>query len=625
VIKGGFLVLGIALLAPLAAQDFGFDAAEPGAAEPAGPAGESPESFNAGPGDTAPGSSAESLNGGIDDSLDADRGAAASGDTASGDAGSGDTFGIDGPGDSDDAFAFGGDGGFGGADGSGFGFGGADSSGFGFGDSGGGDFGFGAGDSGGGGLGAALSHIKISGEVKAELLGFGDDFTSGVKLKSARWGDIFSGKLNFTAGGSNAEAVINLRLNTKFNNSFSFNNAASPISFDEAYLRAFYGSLTVEGGIRKLTWGKADSMGPLDVINPVDFSDFTSITDLLNQKIGRPMVHASYAFGPFTKLEGVFLPWFEGHRFASDGRWAPAQMARYQDAYTGDIKNAFDGALSRFPAASGLSSILLSALEQYGTIDTDSLYPDTDSLQYAQGGVRLTTTIGSSDIGLQYFTGNLFRPAVTIGSFDEFSRALDDILNGINQSPPDIPDEAALRDLFNKLDFEIAYNRYHQIGLDYAQVIGGFNLRSELAANITKDFSGNDGLVYNPAILWSLGFDRDLLWGINLNCQINESVRLMHHRVGADWRRDIEAGTEATSTRLTAILSRKFLRDELELNITGLWGIEDRDFFLIPALIWTKGDLVLRLSGGVFGGSRKGELGQYRDNYFVKLGLTYAF
>jgi hypothetical protein len=42
------------------------------------------------------------------------------------------------------------------------------------------------------------------------------------------------------------------------------------------------------------------------------------------------------------------------------------------------------------------------------------------------------------------------------------------------------------------------------LGVDYGQVLFGFNTRAEFGTNITEDLSGDDGLVYNPAIVWSL-------------------------------------------------------------------------------------------------------------------------
>jgi hypothetical protein len=60
-------------------------------------------------------------------------------------------------------------------------------------------------------------------------------------------------------------------------------------------------------------------MGPLDVVNPLDYSDLSDLSDMMNLKIARPLVHASFRFGQFFKLEGVFVPNFEPAGFASSG------------------------------------------------------------------------------------------------------------------------------------------------------------------------------------------------------------------------------------------------------------------------------------------------------------------
>jgi hypothetical protein len=450
-----------------------------------------------------------------------------------------------------------------------------------------GDFGFGFEDEPGGTALSPGPRVQVSGEVGAQLLGFGDDFTSEERLKKASLGDIFSGKLNFAAAAFNADGVINLKLSPVWDGS-------SPVSIDEAYLRVYFGKLDIEGGLRKLTWGKADSFGPLDVLNPLDYSDLSTMTDLAGIKIARPLIHLSYSLGAFSKLEGVFIPDFTGHRFAQDGRWAPAQVTGYAERIESSITNIFAG-ISPLPSNVDSASIV----NYYADMDVSSFYPTTSGLEYAQAGLRFTTTVGSSDLGIQYFFGNLFRPAVTITGEDQFL-----------QNPYGIKPD-------------IRYNRYHQIGADYAQVIGGFNLRAELAGNITSDLSGDDGQVYNPAIAWSLGFDRDLLWGINLNGQATESIRLLS--VAEDPAKDAEAGTQMSSTRIILTLSRKFLRDELELKATGIWGIEDKDVYILPGLIWTKGDVAAELSGGIFGGDEQGELGQYRKNSFIKALITYSF
>ncbi|MDR1098969.1 MAG: hypothetical protein LBL28_00660, partial [Treponema sp.] len=168
-----------------------------------------------------------------------------------------------------------------------------------------------------------------------------------------------------------------------------------------------------------------------------------------------------------------------------------------------------------------------------------------------------------------------------------------------------------------------AYNPYHQIGADWAQVIAGFNLRAEAAANITYDTAGDDAGVYNPSLAWSLGFDRDLFWGINLNAQCNETIRLFDGNIKSPL--DIEAGSDITTTRITAALSKRLLRDELEIKAAAIWEIESGVCLLMPALTWTKDDISAELTGGVFTGDDTGFFGQFHDNSFVKAGIKYTF
>jgi hypothetical protein len=240
------------------------------------------------------------------------------------------------------------------------------------------------------------------------------------------------------------------------------------------------------------------------------------------------------------------------------------------------------------------------------------LYWDKDrSLQYAQAGLRFTTTIGSSDFGLQYYYGRLPRPALNIQIKPGLISTVDATTVKVDRG---------------QIKLGMDYNSYHHIGIDYAQVIAGFNVRAEAAANITEDLAGDRGDIYNPTVAWSLGFDRDVIGGINVNLQAAESIRLFHDKIGKNRLViDTEDGKDITSTRLTLILSKKFFRDKFEIKAVGLWDIEETGFLIMPAVIWTQNDVSIELSGGIFGGDEDGELGQYRDNHFVKAVLTYSF
>ena len=421
--------------------------------------------------------------------------------------------------------------------------------------------------------GSKTVQVELGGEASASMIGYTSDIKEGPDHVAL--GDIFSGKLKFSASNAFADGIVNLNLVPD----------ESPVSIDEAYVRAYFGRFDIEAGLRKLSWGKADSLGPLDVINPLDYSKiFIEMADnvsLLNVKIARPLVHAAFRFGEFSKIEGVFVPWFQPHYIPRTGRWADSQME------------------GMFTLADGFG--------------VEIKEPDTRTLDYAQAGLRFTTTVGRADIGIQYYYGRLREPSADIA-----------IVGFIGPWP--------------KVDVDILYNPYHQIGFDYAQVLFGFNTRAEIAANITEDLKGDDGSIYNPSIAWSLGFDRDLFWSINLNLQVNESIRLLQNKVGEKLDTDnpmsiiggnidIEGGKKQTATRLSAAVSRKFLRDELELRTALAWGIEDKDCVIMPSLIWEKNDLRFSFSGGIFAGDADGQIGQYkeRDNHFMKISIAYTF
>jgi hypothetical protein len=401
---------------------------------------------------------------------------------------------------------------------------------------------------------ALPSPLKITGGVRAELMAYFDEIASPQKIKAIEPGNIFRGKLNLSVTASSIDVFIGLELSPVFDGS-------SPVKLGEAYGRASLGSFTLEAGMRKLSWGRADSFGPLDLINPLDYSDLSRLSAPQDIKVPRPMLHAIWNMGLFSRVEAVFVPWFQGHTFAASGRWSPAE-----------IKGA------------GLGEDLIIISERY-------------KLKYAQAGLRFTSTAGSSDLGFQYYFGRLPRPA-----------GYDPHISFTGEPAVIIMD----------------YNCFHHFGIDSAMVIAGFNARAELGANITEDLYGNRYDVYNPAIVYSLGFDRGLPLGINLNLQGSGSIRLFHEGT-KEWVSDIEAGMKISSTRITGILSRKFLRDELELKAAALLGIEDRDFLIMPSAVWSRNDLSAELSAGFFGGKRNGELGQYRGSSYARVILSCCF
>jgi hypothetical protein len=491
------------------------------------------------------------------------------------------------------------------------------------------EFGFGE----DGGVALPAVSLKIGGEIAVALMPFVHDFKEKDDVQNISFWDMFSGKVKFNVAGGNVEAYAGLNLTAAaigelWNSDPKLQDPSyTPLFVDEAFLRAFLGPVNIEAGLRKLTWGRADSFGPLDVTNPLDYTDLRNMTDLQAVKIARPMIRVSWNMTGFSKLDAVFIPNFTGHRFAQEGRWAPSQYTSMTEDVEAGIYERASALMppQYFPVFDSMYPVIYPQIA--ANLDTAAQFPNTGGLDYFQTGLRFTATIGPVDIGVQYFYGNLFRPDFTAVNVDDF---IDDLVLGnipfILSFDPSNPDFSNFYsgnpDLISP---QIKYNRYHQIGLDYAQVLFGFNVRSEFALHLTQDMKGDDGLVRNPFIAWSLGFDRDIFLGINLNVQCNETIRLMDGKVGKDPVLDCEAGTNAVSTRFTFRLSKKFLRDELDNAVTVIWDVEDSDCYIIPSIVWSVSNLTAEISAGIFAGKDTGELGQYWENSFLKLALKYTF
>lgn len=407
--------------------------------------------------------------------------------------------------------------------------------------------------------------LRLSGEISSGTSLFLDDLMGDSSRDNVAVGDLFSGQCNLLASGSRGDGYVSVQAQ-------NVESDDSPFEIDEAFVRAYLGKADIEIGLRKISWGRADSQSPLDVINPQDHSDMT-VLDELERKIARPLVRLSVSLSPMARFETVYLPSFKADQFDREGRWMPGAMVALQS-----------------------SLALLSQLYMIPGPDAiEYTSPSTSALGNSQIGFRFTNTFGPADVGLQYFYGYLKRPAISLA-----------VTPGTS---------ILVREEFN---------RYHQVGFDLATVLAGINLRGEFGANMTEDISGDDPSIYNPSLVWSLGFDSSLFAGITFNVQVTGSVRLFDDDVGSK-PFDIEDGTDITKTRITTIVSRKFLRDQLEIKGTLLSGIEDTDYYLIPSASWTRDDIVFELSAGFFGGSRDGELGCYRENDYLSASITLAF
>jgi len=364
-------------------------------------------------------------------------------------------------------------------------------------------------------------------------------------------GELASASLNLSMSGTYAASSLKLRLSKA-----RFEMDPGSV-IDEAMVGLYLGPVSLESGLLKLTWGRADSGGPLDVFNPLDLRD-QAITNSLEKKLAVPMLHARLALGGNSNIDAAFVPGFRGDALETSGKWALAVIKALPSGYS--------------------PSVLAADLAPVWTLD------------HSQAGARFTTIAGGVDLGLQYFYGYQHEPVIYY----------------VNPATP-----------------TVEYNRYHQVGLDFAAVFGGFSLRGEAAANLTADLAGTDPSVPNPAIAFSLGFDRSIFADISLNLQYAGFCRLAAG--GISLANDVEYGKGPLSSTLTGALAKTLLKGALTLTFSAAWGIEDSDYLLSPSAVLNFGDGEMGLYGGFFGGNATGSLGQYANASFLRAGIMYKF
>ncbi|MEL3905357.1 MAG: hypothetical protein P1P63_09655 [Treponemataceae bacterium] len=455
--------------------------------------------------------------------------------------------------------------------------------------------------------------VLVGGEVYAGGNFFLNDFKT---FQDTRASSLFWGKLHVEAKAPLTQAYFGIKLNDMVL-PFNFKNKPElypytpqiPRFIDEGYMEASIGPVTFGGGLKKITWGKADAFSVLDVINSQDLSNPT-ISDMQDLKLARPMLYISGYLPKEMKLEAVFLPVFEGNTFATSGRWKPMQFETTGEGIAADIQKDTNvlakvfamtlinpGEVTKFKAASAHLA------ENF----TEPLPIDSAKLKYSQAGVRYTVTVGGyHDLGFQYYYGFLPNPAF---SFDTTK------VGGTTA-------EALLKSFAGA--FTMDYNPYHQVGFDYALAWGPLNFRLELAGNITEDLKGTKPDVYNPSLAWNVGLDYTTPIGLSLNLCAAENIKLMHKKIGTELY-DVEKGSKPTDTKIMLLLSQPLLRDSINIKLRTIMACETIDFMMIPSLDWTFGTLRLDVQAGFFFGKKGGTFTQYKDNNYLGMSISYAF
>ena len=423
------------------------------------------------------------------------------------------------------------------------------------------------------------SKIEVSGNVSMEARAYVDTEDSGKnadgKIEVA--GNP-SGKLELSYSGNNSDTTLSLNMDAE-----KIKNNPEDI-IDELVLRGRLGDyVTVEAGKMKIVWGKGDKLHVLDNFNADNYSDFI-IPDYLDRRISTPMIRGIISL-PVANLnfEGVYTPLLPTDRFATTGRWTPAQVSALTASVTENAKTQLAVTITQLENAR-MQAETAASLKALGTTDAQNKLKAMVTAAYTAGKISYT----AAEV-VAYCTENDLDPtvpayqqaaagAILAQKYEAYlTQNLTDAntaynlalanVNSLSSNPGVIyPNMNTLKygqfggratwtlgqvdmgiSYYNgwykqpsvnasKIDSFItnylakgtvsedqkflAYDKKQTFGLEASSIIWHFNVRGEFAYNLTDDTKGTDPWVHNNSIGWLGGFDIDLpFWNANLNVQ----------------------------------------------------------------------------------------------------------
>lgn len=334
------------------------------------------------------------------------------------------------------------------------------------------------------------------------------------------------------------------------------------VKFGNLYATLYRPNAEISFGLQKVSWGSADALAPVDVVNPTDLSYPVALPS--ERKLATLMARVQLDAPDGVSLDLVLVPLF-------------------QPSVTPGARWQADVALPSFPPEAGV----------VGVVPPLDDRPEA-ALRNVQFGVRATFDLGlfdGTDASVTYFRG-----------FDKLPTA----------SFQMVPIEAAPGTFY--LQPVLNYDRVHVLGLDFSSVVGAFVVRGDAAMTFTEDPDGVDPAVGNPRLAAVLGVERSLAGGAYLTAQATLE------RVWPD--ADGEAGLDVASV----LALRLEPNARLTSQAAWLHGYVGGSGAFMPSLSYRLADGVTATAEGVlFYGSDGTRYGDWKSNSQLRLGVEYAF
>jgi hypothetical protein len=330
----------------------------------------------------------------------------------------------------------------------------------------------------------------------------------------------------------------------------------------EAYATVYLGNSELTVGRQKVSWGSADALAPLDVVNPHDLAH--PVAQPADTRLATLMARLRVDAPEGVGLDFVIVPVFEPSRLP--GReWQP------------------DVAVPAFPPQAGVVG-LAPVLDNRPAA----------AMRNVQFGVRATFDLDvfdGTDASVSYFRGFSKLPTPSFRL----------------EPVPGTPGS-------NYVQPVLDYDRIHLLGLDFSSVIGSFVVRGDAALTLTDDHEGVDPTVGNPKLAAVLGAERSLSGGAYLTGQVT------FERTWPD------AGGEATVDVASILALRIESDARLTVQGAWLHDYTDGSGLVQPSATYALADgVALSLEGTVFYGRTGSRYGAWSENSDLRIGVTYAF
>ncbi len=309
-----------------------------------------------------------------------------------------------------------------------------------------------------------------------------------------------------------------------------------------AYVSFRFGSFDVEVGKKFVHWGKVDFLSPLDVANHID-TEVPALADLLEGPLADPLLHLTAYPTDELAIELVYVPFLAPYVVSVDERDVDFQVGLL------DVDVEF-----RYP----------------------EVQPFSEFAHSVHGAVSYSTFLADLQFSYSYFRDQI--PDLDLSGLEERVGMLHEIEGTV------VP----------------AYGRAHNIGLGVSLGLDGWVISGDVGAKFHGDnLDGSRINVKNPEIRTVLQADHPFAIG---GQRLAATFGAIHRLVLFDetaweseydpylerWIGSLADGylfqEEPSSWYVMSRLQTSFLREQLSVEATGVWGITEDALHFAPRM-----------------------------------------